>query len=65
MKLTKSQLKQIIKEELEKILQENGCETDAECSGNQICVKNICSEQRDQLGGDPHEPLPAGPSGAE
>jgi len=64
MKLTKSKLKQLIKEELEKKLQENSCEDDTDCTGNQICYSGKCGAPRDQLGGDPLEPLPTEPSGA-
>jgi len=64
MKLTKSTLKQIIKEELQNMLQEGSCEYDTDCTGNDICVKNKCVKPSDQLGGEPLEDEPTEPSGA-
>jgi len=63
MKLTKSQLKQIIKEELRSVLQEDdscknpktGMDDDTECGHGEVCFKGKCVERTSPLDSLKHD----------
>ena len=68
MKLTKSKLKQIIKEELRKLLQEqDSCDDDTDCRFGKVCAYDpdkrhkTCIERKTLLDAPEHD-VPEGPA---